>query len=387
MRRFLNPFVLIFTPLVILVYIYAAVRLTDSMIARLLLALPFLCVWMVPVFYWAENREERNARDNAFLMVSYLSMGWLSFLFLLLLTRDAILVLTLLFKWDEASFILATDTNSSVLGFATLAVAFGAMMARRGPTIREVDIPFPQLAADLDGFRIVQISDLHVGPTIHRPYVERVVQMCEALTPDMVVLTGDIVDGSVAELKHHIEPLARLPKLCQAFFIMGNHDYYSGAAQWIPFFRDLGFQVLLNEHIMVKHGTAAMLVGGVLDPAVKMFDRSARPDPQQAMQQGNISHSTRPPDLRLLLAHNPKLAYEGAKAGFDLQLSGHTHAGQFIPWTLVARLVHQPHFAGLSREGQMWVYVSAGTGTWGPPVRVGTSPELSLIQLKKTPIS
>jgi hypothetical protein len=131
----------------------------------------------------------------------------------------------------------------------------------------------------------------------------------------------------------------------------------------------MGMRVLLNEHAVLRRGAATLLVGGVVDPAY----RARRPE---ISLQGAPSA-----DFRLLLAHNPKLAPLGARAGFDLQLSGHTHAGQFFPWTLAVRLVHAPHVAGLSREGRMWVYVSAGTGSWGPPVRFGTSPEITLITL------
>ena len=130
-------------------------------------------------------------------------------------------------------------------------------------------------------------------------------------------------------------------------------------------------RVLLNSHELVRQGAARLLVGGVVDPAYG----KARPDANAAMAGAPAA------DFRLLLAHNPRLATLGAAAGFDLQLSGHTHAGQFFPWTLAVRLVHAPHVAGLSREGRMLVYVSAGTGTWGPPVRFGTSPELTLLRL------
>jgi predicted MPP superfamily phosphohydrolase len=133
----------------------------------------------------------------------------------------------------------------------------------------------------------------------------------------------------------------------------------------------MGMRVLLNEHVVVRKGAARMTVGGVVDPAYRRFPP------------GISLEGSEPADFRLLLAHNPRLAPLGARAGFDLQLSGHTHAGQFFPWTLAVRLVHAPHVAGLSREGAMQVYVSAGTGTWGPPVRFGTSPELTLLVLKK----
>jgi predicted MPP superfamily phosphohydrolase len=202
--------------------------------------------------------------------------------------------------------------------------------------------------------------------------VQRVVQRAQALEPDLIALTGDMVDGSVDRLSNDVAPLAVLAERRPTFFVLGNHDCYSGAAAWIAHFHQLGMQVLLNEQTEMRKGSARLLIGGVVDPAY----RALRPE---------ISPAASNADFRILLAHNPKLASLGARAGFDLQLSGHTHAGQFFPWTLAVRLVHAPHVAGLSREGRMWVYVSAGTGSWGPPVRFGTSPEITLIRLVRAP--
>jgi hypothetical protein len=245
----------------------------------------------------------------------------------------------------------------------------GALAALRGPHVKQVDIAVQGLHPDLEGYRIVQITDLHIGHTIGRRYVERVVRLAEKLAPDLVALTGDMVDGPVARLAADVAPLGRIAAGGRAYFVLGNHDCYSGADAWIAKFREMGMRVLLNEPALVEKGGARLLIGGVVDPTF------AAPRPDLAAQGGEAAH------FRLLLAHNPRIAPLGERAGFDLQISGHTHAGQFFPWTLAVRLVHAPHVAGLSREGRMQVYVSAGTGTWGPPVRFGTSPELTLIRL------
>jgi predicted MPP superfamily phosphohydrolase len=181
----------------------------------------------------------------------------------------------------------------------------------------------------------------------------------------------------VERLAPSLAALRELAASAPAFFVTGNHEYYSGARPWIEHFRGLGIRVLQNEHAMLDIKGAALLVGGVNDPAAGRFDPQARPNPAGAAAGGGSAA------FRLLLAHNPKLAPLAAQAGFDLQLSGHTHAGQFFPWTLAVRFVHAPHVVGLSREGKMWVYVSPGTGSWGPPVRFGTRPEISLIHLVK----
>jgi predicted MPP superfamily phosphohydrolase len=370
MKRLLQPFVLVVTALLAAGYAYVAWRLASAPWQRAALALPFVLIWIVPVIYWSRERDrEESWVDHAVHQASYLSMAWVSFVLVLTLLRDAALLVSAALPFDSVGTMIAEAGVPGVLVGSVVAVALGALTALRGPGVKRVEIHVADLHPDLHGFRIVQLSDLHVGRTIRRGYVQRVADRASRLAPDLVALTGDLVDGTVERLATHVAPLAELAGAGRAFFVLGNHDCYSGASAWIAHFRGMGMRVLLNEHALIRQGAATLLVGGVVDPAYRV-----RP-PQISLD------SAPPADFRLLLAHNPKLAPLGARAGFDLQLSGHTHAGQFFPWTLAVRLVHAPHVAGLSREGSMRVYVSAGTGTWGPPVRFGTSPEISVITL------
>jgi predicted MPP superfamily phosphohydrolase len=321
----------------------------------------------MPVVYWGTGRSREGLLDQLVHRASHLSMAWVSFTLVLTLARDLALVATL--GAPAAHAMVATAGVPVVLGGSLLAMAIGAAAAFRGPRIERIDIPVAGLHPDLEGLRIVQISDLHVGPNIGRRYVQRVVDLTRSLNADLIVLTGDIVDhGALERLAADVAPLAELAPGGKAFFILGNHDCYAGADAWIAHWRQTGMRVLLNSYEIVRKGNARLLVGGVVDPAYGRL----RPE---------ISLGNEAADFRLFLAHNPRLAPLGAAAGFDLQLSGHTHGGQFFPWTLAVRLVHAPHVAGLSREGAMTVYVSAGTGTWGPPVRFGTNPELTLVRL------
>ena len=371
LNRLVQPFVLVVTAILTLSYAYIAWRLSSSWVVRILLAIPFVLVWIVPVVYWGRERGQESGLDHLMHMASYVSMAWLSFLFVLTLARDALLLVTMWSASLAHVHTFAQEQGAAVVLLGSLgALIVGAATALRGPRVREVDIGFPDLHQDLVGFRIAQISDLHVGRTIRKPYVTRVVELTTALQADMVVLTGDMVDGSVAALGRDVAPLEQLSSSEKGYFVLGNHDCYSGAGAWTAHFRKLGFKTLLNEHTILQRGAARMIVGGVIDPAL-------RPGPEPGLAMTNAP----PADFRLLLAHNPRIAAAAERAGFDLQLSGHTHAGQFFPWTLAVRLVHAPHVAGLSQEGRMRVYVSAGTGTWGPPVRFGTSPELTLIRL------
>ena len=342
-------------------YAYVASRLAQGAIAASALAVPFLFIWIMPVVYWGTGRSREGFVDQLVHRASYLSMAWVSFILVLTIARDLALMAT---AWTPAAHAMVITAGMPVvLGGSLVALMFGAAAAFRGPRIETVDIRVPGLHPDLEGYRIVQISDLHVGPNIGRRYVERVVALTKTLVPDLVALTGDIVDGPVPRLANDVAPLSELG----GFFILGNHDCYAGAEAWIAYWRQAGLRVLLNSSEVIQKGKARILVGGVVDPAYGRL----RPEIAPAESA----------DFKLLLAHNPRLAPLGAKAGFDLQLSGHTHAGQFFPWTLAVRLVHAPHVAGLSQEGAMTVYVSAGTGTWGPPVRFGTNPELTLVRL------
>jgi len=380
MARLINPFVLVLTAILAVTYAYLTWRLTSGTLSGLVLAVPFLAIWLVPVIYWVGERESRGLADDLLHFAGYLCMGWLNFALLLSIARDGLLLAT---AWPGplagVHDVIRNSGAAWVIGGSFIALAGGAVAALRGPRIRRVDVPFERLDPALEGVRIVQITDLHIGPTIRASYVRRVARMASALDADLVALTGDLVDGPVARLARHVAPLAELTARARVFYVPGNHEYYSGAGPWLAHFRSLGFEVLLNEYATVSIRGARIIVGGVLDPAAARVsgpEQVPRPDLAAGAGEGAA--------FRLLLAHNPKLAPLAQAAGFNLQLSGHTHAGQFFPWTLAVRLIHAPHVAGLSRSGRMWVYVSAGTGTWGPPLRLGSEPELTLIRLVRS---
>ena len=378
MRRF----VALLTTVLLAGYVYLASRLLSSVEARLLLAVPFLLVWIVPMIYWIGGRGRVSPADDIVHGLGYVSLAWLNFLALIALARDAVLlVATVAPSFGGLRAVLHDAGPGGVVLASVAVVATGTAIVFTGPRVRRVDIPVTDLPADLDGFRIVQISDLHVGPTMRGAYVRRVVEMTKALAPDLIALTGDIGDGPVERLASHVAPLGDLASDGRAFLVLGNHEYYAGAAGWTACFESLGLRVLRNDHATIVRGAARLVVGGVLDPAARIVDADAgpRPDLAAAADAGDA--------YRVLLAHNPSIAPSAEQAGFDLQLSGHTHAGQFFPWTLVIHLVHGPHAAGLSRRGRMWVYVSAGTGTWGPPVRLGTKPELTVLRLRRVALS
>ncbi|MHB1204454.1 MAG: metallophosphoesterase [Rhodospirillaceae bacterium] len=266
-----------------------------------------------------------------------------------------------------------------ILSGATLAtLVVGVWQARSGPGVRTVEVPLAALPARFDGFKIVQISDLHVGPTIGRGYVRNVVEMANALAPDLVALTGDFADGKAADVADEIAPLAGLRAPEGVFFVTGNHEYFWDAAAWMAMFRKLGARVLVNEHTLIRRESDAIILAGVTDYSTRSLGPPHGSDPAAAL--AGAPRGT----ARILLAHQPA-SYEAASAaGFDLQLSGHTHSGQYFPFNLMIRFF-QRYYRGLNRHGDMWVYVNRGTGYWGPRLRAGVPSEITLLVLRRKP--
>lgn len=290
--------------------------------------------------------------------------GFFSSLAVLTLLRDGVLVALL--SWPGRPAGMREVSAAAVPVLALLATAAGLANARRRARVVQVEIPLPGLPAALHGFSIAQISDVHVGRTIGRGYVEAIVGAVNALEADLIAVTGDLVDGPVAQLAPHTRPLATLRARHGVFFVTGNHEYYSGVRDWLAELRGLGLTVLLNEHVVLRHAGAALVVAGVTDFSAGHFDPSQRSDPGAAI-------AGAPEDaVRILLAHQPRTAPAAAQAGFHLQLSGHTHGGQFWPWMWFVRL-QQPFTAGLHRLNSLWIYISRGTGYWGPPKRLRRS--------------
>lgn len=381
MQRFFNPFILILTLILALAYFYLALSLLESGLGRGVLALPFICIWMVPFRYWASEKGTQTRWDELLHLIAYISVGWLNFAFFLTLLRDLLYWGARLTQTSWLEAWLRNPGSALVLSASFAALGLGMLVALKGPRVCKITIAIPGLDPALKGLRIVQISDLHASTILTHRYVKRVVELSNGLAPDLVALTGDMVDGSVERLHSTVAPLADLQPKGRVFYVLGNHEYYSGPQSWIRHFRSLGFHVLLNSYEDLKERGAQIRVSGLLDPAARSLGPEEIPRPDLAKgpppQEGQSL-------LRILLAHNPKLAPLAAPYGYDLQLSGHTHAGQFYPWTLAVRMIHAPHVAGLSREKDMQVYVNPGTGSWGPPIRLGTKPELTLIELVPT---
>ena len=303
-------------------------------------------------------------------------MGWFSSLVILTLLRGLGLSLAELLSapdpaWSEAS-------ARGVLALSLLASLIGYVNARRVPALKRISFRTPRIGAALDGLRIVQLSDIHVGPTIGAAQVRRMVAACNRAEPDLVVITGDVVDGSPQRLGHAVAELGGLRARHGVFMVPGNHDYYSGIASWLPVFAACGIEVLLNAHRAIAVGDETLYVAGVTDHSAHRFVPAQRSSPEAALR--GI-----PADAPvLMLAHQPVQGREMPGGRIMLQLSGHTHGGQFFPWGWLVPL-QQPITAGLSRRLGHAVYVSRGTGYWGPPKRLFSPAEITVITLRADP--
>ena len=310
----------------------------------------------------------------------YLGYGWMGVGFLLLmalgLTDLARLVLRG-FEGAPSPERRAFLGRVSALAASAVALSLGAWGAivAMAPVVRRVQVGLKRLQPAMHGTKIVQLTDVHVGPTIGRDFISGMVRAVNRLNPDVIAITGDLVDGPVSELGVHVAPLADLRAKHGTFFVTGNHEYYSGVAEWVAELGRLGVRVLDNERVAVGEGEHVIDLAGVNDWSARRFD-VFKPDLAKALHGRDVARPV------VLLAHQPKIIKQAAEARVDLVLSGHTHGGQIWPWTKLVAL-DQPYLAGLHREEHTQIYVSEGTGYWGPPMRIGTAPEITEIILDR----
>uniref|UniRef100_E1TG16 Metallophosphoesterase n=1 Tax=Burkholderia sp. (strain CCGE1003) TaxID=640512 RepID=E1TG16_BURSG len=367
----------------ILLHVYVGFRLIPDMpvsiaVRWLLGCWLVLSVVLIPLGMLARTIKRQPLGDRL-AWIGLLAMGFFSSLLVLTFARDLALasMMTVDAIWPGLIALAdwRTGTAAAVPLLAVLSTLIGLFNARRRARVVTIEVPIDDLPAALDGFTIVQISDIHVGPTIKRRYVDAIVDAVNRLKPDLIAVTGDVVDGSVPQLTQHTQPLSRLSARHGAFLVTGNHEYYAGADAWIDEFRRLGLNVLLNEHVVVEHDGARAVIAGVTDYSAGHHDPLHRSDPMAAIAgaPGDVL-------IKVLLAHQPRSAEAAAEAGFTLQLSGHTHGGQFFPWNFFVRF-QQPFTAGLARLNGLWVYTSRGTGYWGPPKRLGAPSEITRVRL------
>ena len=244
--------------------------------------------------------------------------------------------------------------------------------------VKRVEIVLDRLPASLDGTKLVQMCDLHIGGLLGRPFIERVVATANRLEADAIVIVGDLVDGTIERLRPVLAPMTGLRARHGVFFVTGNHEYYqaSGARAWMRELERMGIRVLDNQHVTLGDERGAFDLAGVPDYGAARF-----PEEGPASDVAQALAGRDPARAVVLLAHQPKSIRQAAPLGVDLQLSGHTHGGQIWPWGTLVRL-QQPYIRGLHRVDRTQLYVSCGTGFWGPPMRLGAPAEITELILR-----
>jgi hypothetical protein len=328
--------------------------------------------WLFYLFFQS-SAEEKLVFEKPLQKTAYLSMGIMSFLFTFTAIRD-LLSLPLRY-WRLQEVLFSPTVTTGIVILTILCFFWGMMNARFKISTPLIPIAIENLPDPLQGFRIVQLSDVHFGSGPDANQVKRLIDQVLTLKPDAVVLTGDIIDGAVSEIQTELSELSRLKPPFGSYFVLGNHECYWNHEAASAAIRACGVQVLLNEGIRFAHPGGEVYIAGVTDPALTHFGGKGPIIPEPPLDCA----------LRILLAHQPQIATKVVEHPYHLQLSGHTHGGQFFPWNWIVNRIYR-HPGGLNRLKDLWIYVSHGTGYWGPPLRLGTVGEITILEMVRAPI-
>jgi uncharacterized protein len=321
---------------------------------------------------------------RGFVWAGYVWLGVMFLLFAVIVSTDLLRLVAAIARrvaaaqpLDPGRRTLLARLAAGTTGVLVSGLAAAALRSVAKPVeVRRVRVRLDRLPRAQDGFRIAQLTDIHVGPTIGRAFVEEIVGRVNALAPDLIAITGDLVDGTVGQLAAAIEPLARLQAPHGVYFVTGNHEYFSGVEPWLNELNRLGIRVLRNERVRIDNGTVGFDLAGVDDRSAVHYGGLS---PEHALGRALLERD--PARELVLLAHQPRTLLDAEPFGVGLQLSGHTHGGQMWPFNFVVGL-QQPFVAGLHRRGRAQIYVSRGTGYWGPPMRLGAPAEITEIRLE-----
>jgi hypothetical protein len=311
----------------------------------------------------------------------WIGYAWMGIVFLLLAGTLAADLLGLLAR--GLGWILGQDLSGSIRILRATGLAVGLLGSIAGlkgalsaPEIHDVEVAIPNLPSPFDGYRIAHVTDTHVGRILGSAWTSALARRVDSAAPDLVVHTGDLVDGTVEGMGPAVGMFARMRGKDGAFFVTGNHEAYSGIAPWVRFVQGMGWTVLANRHALIRRGAATLCIAGVTDAHEGGVVGGTAPDVRAALSGVPAGVPV------ILLAHQPRQALQAQNLGVSLQLSGHTHGGQLWPFHYLVRL-QQPTISGLARIGDVQVFTSRGAGFWGPPLRLFAPPEIPILVLRK----
>lgn len=332
------------------------------------------------IFYRLQNSFTETLYYHYLINLSYILLGFVGLLSFVFIFIDLFHFTTAKFPKHPISIDHSRRNffkkNFLFLGVATSSVVTGAgYLNSFDPKIKKVTIPLPLAHAGLSGLKVIQLSDIHIGPTLKKDFCELLVKKVNELNADLIIITGDMIDGKVEYLKQELNSFANFKSKLGTYFITGNHEYYWDATGWIEWVKSIGIKPLVNENIKLNFNNTEFHLAGVNDAYSREHNFSAPMDIQKA------SLGIPKDNYKILLAHQPKCCFEASKNGFHTQLSGHTHGGQGFPWNIIVTML-QPYVKGLYNHEGMNVYVHSGTGFWGPPNRFMIDSEIAEITFK-----
>lgn len=376
----------VFIALLLLVVIGGHVYLAGQLVIAPQLPAPWRAVGLATIalggaLLVAQPIAERLLRPARARWISWPASLWMGFAFLLLILSLMSelaqgLVGAAFANTSQATPTAARMWASLIVVSAFVAGAAGVRTALREPRLERRELRLPRWPVGLDGFRIVQISDVHIGPILDRRFASALVERSNALRPDLVAITGDLVDGQVRLVGEEVEPFAHLRAAHGVFFVTGNHDHYSGADDWVQRVERLGIRPLRNERVTIARAGEAFDLAGVEDHHAHLVSGTQREDLPTALAGRDVRRPV------VLLAHDPLTFRTAANLGVDLQLSGHTHGGQIWPFRYLVRL-STPYVVGHYRANGSQLYVSRGTGFWGPAMRLFKPGEITEIVIRR----
>ncbi len=337
-------------------------------------AVVFFMVLLLPFYFFSIRTEKMSATQKMFLHFSHYSMALSNFLLFVLLARDIFTYAALFLFHADVDYFFSIPAFLMTLFVPVILTLIGYINVRRGPQIVRVSLQDSRLPSSFSGLKIVQVSDLHISVFLHENFVDQTIQKVNAQNPDLIFLTGDIIDGFIDEHEKDLRKLGQLKAKHGVFYVSGNHEHYWGVESFLKILREIGITVLNNQSYELVRGSDKVLICGVPDPAAKLFQL-------ESVDFAKLALDFKPEQYKILLSHQPKKAIEATEQQIHLQFSGHTHGGQYFPWNFLI-VFFEKFYKGFyqvkSKGGHiLHLYVNQGTAYWGPALRLGTFCEIT----------